>query len=141
MARRQKTVETFNRKMKTSNQDRTLRAELNCQSQFIDLRLTGELDRDFAVQICKDTVGRAKAAHLNDVLLDIRPMIGRETYWELFQSVSQYPSGLRFLRIAVLEHQNEMERGTFHENVAVNRGFQIRYFTQENDALNWLVGA
>ncbi|MEO1435841.1 MAG: hypothetical protein AAFV80_09920 [Bacteroidota bacterium] len=127
--------------MKTSNQDRTLTAELNCQPQFIDLRLSGELDRNLAYQICKDTVGTAKSTDLNEVLLDIRPMIGRETYYELFQSVNQYPSDLRFLRIAVLEHQNEMERGTFHENVAVNRGFQIRYFTRENDALNWLVGA
>ncbi|MEM6722981.1 MAG: hypothetical protein AAF598_03025 [Bacteroidota bacterium] len=127
--------------MKSRNQDRTLRAEVSCQSRFIDLKLIGELDKKDAWEICRTTVGKAKEIDLNEVLLDIRPMIGRETYLELFQSVNQYPAGLRFLRIAVLEHQDEMERGAFHENVAINRGFQIRYFTQENDALNWLVGA
>ena len=43
------------------------------------------------------------------------------------------------VRIAVLHHANQSERFRFIENVAVNRGLNLRVFTDSAEAINWLI--
>ena len=43
-----------------------------------------------------------------------------------------------FIRIAVVHHEDQSERFRFIENVAVNRGMDLKVFTDSVKALNWL---
>ena len=88
-------------------------------------------------------VARTAAEQQTDLLLfDIREAVFREFHVTIIRHAEEARSlGIEpTFRIAVLAAM-ENEKLKYIEDVAVNRGFQVKVFTEESEALAWLKSA
>jgi hypothetical protein len=100
--------------------------------------LNAETDKQIdeeLVQICQDEGYRA-------LLIDIRPMKGRLSIVENYQAAAtlRERSSTVLRRIAIVDRDRpeDISRNRFFEDVAVNRGAMVRFFTGIRAASAWL---
>jgi len=89
---------------------------------------------------CVDRMVEACVTHKRSkVLLDCRRMTGNMPVLDRFQ-VAEYGAtrGRQFMRLALLNRENVLLPDNFVENVAVNRGMDMKIFTDYNEAERWL---
>jgi hypothetical protein len=88
---------------------------------------------------------RSQAAR---ILFDVRGITGHPTTLDRFAIATVFAGkylGLRMekripaCRFAVVGHENMVDAKKFEENVAVNRGLMVRTFTDQEEALIWLL--
>jgi hypothetical protein len=77
--------------------------------------------------------------HTPRIFVDVRPFESRLGVVQTFLSVEEYPDFMRFYKIAVVDIPENRPTFQFHELVAQNRGFNIRFFTDFETAKNWLL--
>ena len=76
----------------------------------------------------------------NNVLVDITELVTVPSVFDIFETVSEkLPRNLRYA-VVVEVGQAISEDAHFLENVATNRGVQVRLFKRPQDALEWLYG-
>jgi hypothetical protein len=73
------------------------------------------------------------------VLFDCRPMTGEMSIMDRFDT-GQYGAQTitHGIKIAMLAREDQISPNNFFENVAVNRGVNLKVFTDENGAIEWL---
>jgi hypothetical protein len=102
----------------------------------------GEVAYDPVFEMIR-SVARTAVQRQSDLLLfDIREAVFREFHVAIIKFAEE-ARGLGIeptFRIAVLAAM-EVERLKYLEDVAVNRGFQVKVFTEESEALAWLKSA
>jgi hypothetical protein len=76
-------------------------------------------------------------------LLDIRPLEGNLKTTEAFNIPEIYFPKMRdrsvITRFVIVDRKESRESNKFFENVAVNRGFNIRIFSDYDEAVEWLL--
>ncbi len=88
--------------------------------------------RDEAIRVLTDD-------GLGRLLVDARTIDARMSAVDDFKFTQEHESsGLLSVRIAVIHRADESERFRFIENVAVNRGVDMKVFTDPDQALGWL---
>lgn len=58
-------------------------------------------------------------------------------YFDFVSKLSDFPE--KYIRVAIVVKEERKEIGRFVENVAVNRGLNVRCFTSREDGLRWLL--
>ena len=84
----------------------------------------------------------AREAILN-IVLDVRGMTGDVSTMDLFKATvehASYNTQIPKPRTAMIVRPDQKENAKFIEDVALNRGMQIKVFIDRNEALGWLSG-
>jgi hypothetical protein len=111
---------------------------------FLRVECGGEFSQASALEVCERAFSLAAEAGRDAVLVDIRRVTGREpTMAERFEQamraadaqLSREPR----IRAALLGHEPMVHPERFGEMVARNRGADVRVFTDETQASEWLL--
>ena len=108
---------------------------------FIKTTVTGTLDFAASKQAILDILSLIKQSGEYDVLVDTREaesLLSTMNLYELGEALASHPI-LRRSRICLLVPMSSIDKAGFFETVAVNRGVQIRAFTDFEQAIAWLV--
>ena len=106
----------------------------------VRLDVHGTLDLGASRELLLDI---ARDAHLNGrgLLIDLRDALGALSYRDVHNLVGvlvEHPDTFR-QRVALLEdHTERFEKAQFFEAYATERGFQVRAFVDEAQAIAWL---
>ena len=106
---------------------------------YVRFDYTGEFSKTAGEQ-CVDAMVEARSQfRLPKALLDCRKMTGEIQILESFM-VAQYGGKMRgFLsKTALVGREDQMFPDNFVENVAVNRGVNLKIFTDIEEAIDWL---
>ena len=89
-----------------------------------------EDSRHHVMQFCQEN-------SINQVILDTRQEINKTRTMQMFDFAAAIPERMRGLRIAVIRQADD-EEIKFGENVAINRGANLRTFLTLEDAQRWI---
>ena len=110
------------------------------KAEYVSLTFTGKVTR------AEQEKGRAAAVRvlsakgLGKLVVDATRIESEVSIADEFEFTSEHKSSHgASVRIAVLYHRDEYERFHFIENVARNRGVNLKTFTDPNQANIWLI--
>ena len=115
--------------------------EIEDRDDFVLIVYSGEFD----MQSARETIDRILQAcsekHCSAALLDCRNMTGVVTTLDRFEAAT-YGQGIKdtVSRMAVVGPPGLVLSGPFFENVARNRGLNLRVFLDMDKAVGWLKG-
>jgi hypothetical protein len=101
---------------------------------------TAPIDLEQAKEMLHRAAAAARAHHPSGVMLDVRQMVSRLTLgslWHLAGEMAECAVGFRG-RTAVLTTADRLEHGRFFALSCQNRGFEVRAFSDYDEALGWL---
>jgi len=113
---------------------------ITAQAGVIRVVYRGKVEFDLTTKMLRDVVRLSAESNTRLVLIDIREADYRLYHLEAIKHAEEAPSlGIdSTFRIAFLGAENEEMLG-YVENVAVNRGYRSRAFTDESKALAWVM--
>jgi hypothetical protein len=109
--------------------------------KYIIVKLSGTLDKEVSFRMVDEVIAVFQASNHYKMLLDTRQL---QLATSLIQDHSQASYAATLLvgkkhLIAHLTLEGKLDADLFFETVGVNRGMNIRTFTEEQDAINWLI--
>lgn len=105
---------------------------------IVEMILTGEVTKDSIDEMMKSIYGIVVSLSPGKLLVDVRELTGRFGYTEAYFRIQQYPSSFRSIKHAVVDRKEHEEYRSFQEYVAVNSGFDFKWFTDIEIARQWL---
>jgi hypothetical protein len=123
-----------------------MRVEVNVHPDYVEFACSGLFSRSEAFRVNDEAFIRAAAENRRNILIDARRVVGRVPSildrYEIGVNVARsYLEQLPRVRLAMLGHEPMIHPDRFGEVVARNRGADARVFTDEAEALRWLVAA
>jgi len=118
--------------------------ELATQKNDGYLQVTASGTRSFetVLALTRDILSACSQEEMKKALVDLRGLRGQLDTLEAFMIPDQYFPELQYrkvlLRCAIVDLEEYQDRVRFFENVAVNRGFSIRFFMDPEEAVKWL---
>lgn len=119
----------------------THRVEVFEEGEYVKLVFTGEMSKQ------DHEAGRDAAVHaltengFRRLLVDATTIDARMSVLDDFEFTRGHQSSpVGSARIAVVYREEESERFRFIENVSVNRGGNMKIFTDPRRAVSWLIG-
>lgn len=110
---------------------------------YILVDQSGQADVDEMDVIRRDVFEHVRKYGLLKVAVDVRKLTNEFTISEFFnitvdnvEHKTEFPKP----RVCLIVRQDQEENARFVENVGVNRGLPIKYFTDKEAALKWLLG-
>lgn len=111
------------------------------RNEYLQFSARGKRSLESILSITKDVLAACERHKLKNALIDVRKMEGELTTMESYKLSAQHLPAMRNLsvltHVAVIDCEENRERYTFLETVAVNRGLNIRYFTDPHDGVEW----
>ena len=103
---------------------------------------TGTRSLETVVAIAKQILAGCVNEKLMKVLIDVRALEGRLRTMEAYEMVDQFFPEIRdrsvITRSAVVDLKEFESSYRFFENLAANRSFTLRIFSDPNEAVEWL---
>ncbi len=116
--------------------------QVEVQPACLIMRARGTLTTAVDRKLDSEVAEACKLHKRSRVLIDISRMKGVPTTLEDYQTASTL--GERWAnhveRAAILDSPEYAAESHFFETVAVNRGYVLKAFTREDEALQWLLG-
>jgi hypothetical protein len=111
---------------------------------YLEMGCTGTYSRTEALRVGEEAYTEAARSNREALLVDVRGVTGRvPTILDRFEFGTRIAKHyLKFdprIRLAVLGHEPMIHPQRFGELVARNRGADARVFTDEAEALDWLL--
>ncbi|HEX4959155.1 MAG TPA: STAS/SEC14 domain-containing protein [Lacibacter sp.] len=113
-------------------------------NNFMTLIASGTYSLERAIHLCKLSIDTCLLYNKKKILVDITKVTGNVPFFDRFQyaeALAQYKSKHALTavsKIALFGNEPLIDKNRFGETVAVNRGVNIKVFTELNDALAWL---
>ena len=111
--------------------------------EFIRTTPQGELDVSESKKMLVEIVSASAPSDDYEILLDTRgahSVLSIHDLWEIVDELQQYRQALS-RRTAVLVPVERADYAEYFADCAREKGFQVRAFTSQGDALEWLTGA
>jgi len=109
------------------------------EEAYIRFDYTGEFSEVLGKQCIDAMVEACSQVQISKALLDCRNMTGEI---QIFGSYMVAEYGVKMIGIisktALVGREDQMLHGNFVENVAVNRGVNLKIFTDADEAIDWL---
>jgi hypothetical protein len=123
-----------------------LHVKVSVHAEYVELACAGFFSRSEAFRVNDEAFRRAAAENRRNILIDARRVVGRVPTildrYEIGVNVARSTlEQLPRIRLALLGHEPMIHPDRFGEIVARNRGADARVFTDESEALQWLVAA
>lgn len=106
---------------------------------ILEIVVTGEHSTPSARKaMMNEIIDMEKSANVAKQLVDIRKLKGRLTAFEVYDLVRDYPEDRPKMIVALVDTPENAEKASFHETTASNAGLVFRWFTDIDEARNWL---
>ena len=116
--------------------------EMEVREDYLFATACGERTAENVSAIAREVIDECVQRNVAHVLLDLRHLTGRLNIADSLSVVTKgFPEiGVfrRLERVAVLEMSERYERSRFFERVAHSRGYNIRMFDDQQEALDWI---
>jgi hypothetical protein len=103
---------------------------------------TGTRSIETILAMSKDILAACVEKKVTKVLIDVRELEGRLSTTGAYEIPSQYFTKMRNRSVithnAIVDQKDFQDSYRFFENVAVNRGFMLRIFSDPVEAADWL---
>jgi predicted GTPase len=103
---------------------------------------TGARSLQTVLDITKDIIAACADSQIKKVLLNVCALKGRLSNIDAYEIPARYFPGMRdrstITQVAIVDRKQLEESDKFFENVAVNRGFMLRFFSDTAEAIKWL---
>ncbi|MGD8455999.1 MAG: hypothetical protein PVF83_06425 [Anaerolineales bacterium] len=123
-----------------SQEDYTLVIEI--KSKYMVARPKGMRNFDTVKAMTLEIFDVARSVHRSIVLIDVRELKGRLGVLDSYKLVTEVFQKLHRKGIsaaAIVDPQLPSPRSWFLETVSLNRGFNLRIFSDYDEALEWLL--
>ena len=116
--------------------------KMQARGDTLHVRVTGPRTRQVVLEIAREIFTACAEKKTSKVLTDVRELEGRLPTGDAYDIPAAefprlWPSGA-VSRVAVVDLEEFASQYRFFENVARNRGFDIRFFGNYDDAIDWL---
>jgi len=112
------------------------------QNDILHVKVEGQRTYQSLVKITEQIMEVCHQDNTFRALVDVRAMGGKLTIWESFKLVTSCFTRLRDLRVlrqaAIVDREDARPRYKFMETVADNRGHNLRFFEDIDEAQSWL---
>ncbi len=105
---------------------------------ILEIVLTGEMTHYNAEKMLSEIITIEKSANVEKELIDLRKLEGRLGNAEIFNVVRKYPAHRLQKNIAIVDILANTQLAFLHEAVALNAGFNFKWFKTINTAKAWL---
>ncbi len=116
---------------------------LSKEPGYLQIEVAGSRTRETLLSVAMDCIAACKEHGYTRLLVDVRRMTGQlptvDSYQLGNQDLPQLRQGLG-LKGAIIDLHENRERFQFLENVAVNAGIDLRFFSAAALASKWLCG-
>ena len=121
-----------------------IKTTVRVHPDYLEIGCTGVYSRAESLRVGEEAYREAARANRSAVLVDVRQVTGRvPTILDRFEMgmriAKHYLESDPRIRLAVLGHEPMIHPERFGELVARNRGADARVFTDEAQALEWLL--
>ena len=114
--------------------------ELVDDGEFIRLVFAGETTAQDHEDARAEAFRALTSRGWKRLLVDARQISTRMSLFDDYEFTKEHQSSLPLLaRVAAIHRHDESERFRFIENVAVNRGHNLKVFTDPGEAIDWLI--
>ncbi len=126
------------------NNDADFNVETIDGNDFITLIASGNYTLERAINLCKLSIDTCVIYNKQKIIVDICKVTGNVPFFERYQyaeALAQYKVKHALAissKIALLGREPLIDKNRFGETVAVNRGVNIKVFTEIDKALAWL---
>ena len=108
-------------------------------AEYVKVVFSGEMSKQDHETGRDDAVRALKESGFTRLLVDARPIDAKMSALDDYEFTREHQSTpIGLVRIAVVYRDEESERFKFIENVSVNRGGNMRIFTNPDEAVDWL---
>lgn len=105
--------------------------------------LSGVRTPETLIAAASKTTAFCRDRGFSRVLIDLRKMSGGLDTLQTFEvaghGIPSQKHVRKLVRSAILDHPENLDRIRFFETVAINRGFNVRVFSDEARAIAWLL--
>jgi len=112
------------------------------EPDYLYVQATGKRTIENIIALVRDSFTVADKHGYSKVLLDIRGMAGGLKPFETFnlgsKDMAKLWRGLGLPKVSVIDLEINRERFKFMETVLVNAGLNFRFFTDADEAMEWL---
>ena len=105
---------------------------------ILEIVLTGEVTQDSVGKLENEVIDIGKSVNVKNFLIDIREIKGRFRYTGAYYRVRNYPVDRPKINTAIVDLAENADYENFHENTAVNIGLSFKWFTDVDEARDWL---
>ena len=113
--------------------------EFTDRSEYLYVHASGALSPETDLAIDKDVRTQCEKRNLHCALIDIRTMESRLSGLENHNAATTFKERMgQVTTVAVIDLQKYYERSEMYQLTTANRDTNIRFFTQEADAVKWL---
>jgi len=110
------------------------------RNKILLVTLKGEQNVENAAQAGKAVNALAKSKGIRLFLVDSRQVVVLDTVSESLNFMSNLDEiGFHKTDTIAVLYAHQDEKHLFAEDVGINRGFNIRYFTKKGEAMDWLL--
>ena len=119
----------------------TLDIQTENAGEYLLARLKGERTLINVLTAAGQIIGTCQELRLSKALVDVRGLEGELQTFDTYEVVAEklpQSRGVSLNKAAIVDREESLNR--FFEDLAVNRGMNIRLFTDEGVAVEWLTG-
>jgi len=110
---------------------------------YLHATVSGTRSFETVLDFIKDILTTCMKEDVKKLLADLREFEGQIDTLDAFMIPDKYFPLLEYRkalsRCAIIDLGEYKDRGQFFENVAVNRGFPLRFFRDPDEAVQWLL--
>ena len=115
------------------------KVELDKAAEYVEIVFAGEVTREDHESARAEAIDALKAGGYKRLLVDARRIDAKMSLIDDFEFTQEHQATpIRAMPTAIIHRPDESERFKFIENVASNRGAQIKVFTDPEQAIGWL---
>jgi hypothetical protein len=108
---------------------------------YLFIKVKGERTVDSIKEVTKKIAEKCSKQKCMKVLIDVREFTERINFSDIFDLVARDLPNItknKINKAAIVDIEGHNFNKEFFENVAVNRGHNVKIFTDINDAMDWL---
>jgi hypothetical protein len=121
----------------------TYQVDIKAEEEYLHTVVSGIRNRQNVMAVTTDVLKACREHNINKALIDVRQLKGRLSVIDSFFIAAKEFANIRKYNIinkaVIVDNKENEERYRFFENVAVNRGYNIRFFSDSDIALEWLL--
>lgn len=116
--------------------------DIKVEKDFVYARATGERTKDSLSAMAREILEACRQHQISKVIVDIRKMRGRLQFFDslsiVFDDFPELKRAAVFTKAAIVDSEIRRVRFTFIERVAVRRGYNLRFFSDPDVAIEWI---
>jgi len=118
------------------------RLDIRKEPQYLSVQVSGIRTPETILSVAKEIIAICDDSGHNRVLIDVQEMTGQLKTFDVYDLGTGALKGLRRpgrLKVSVVDLEDNRGRFGFFETVVQNQGFNLRFFSDADEALRWLL--